>query len=525
MTVSERITLVTALQGAGWHPAAWRVAGPAAQRLTSLRHWRDVVVEQDRLGVDAVTLEDSFTAGPTDPDGDLDTSTVVGRLDALLVANAVAPATRAIGLVPTVSVTHTEPFHVATGLQTLDHVSLGRAGWRIQVSPTTREAALFGRRPGGDDAATLFDEAREAAEVVSRLWDSWDDDAIIRDVTTGRFIDRDRIHDAAFSGSFVSVHGASIVPRSPQGRPPVFALAHRADAAAFAVDAADVVLVTPGFDGREAREALALVRDAEQAAGSDLRRPVLADLAVLIGSSPAAAADEARRARRGRWRPVRRRYGVGHVRPRDDGAGTRVADRGPAGPRVRRRPAPSTAHPGRQHRHRAAARPGARHRGAPRRRGIPSHRRPAHAARHRAGGQPVLAPCRHRCRCRFRLLGGLSMSAKRQVHLAAHFPGVNNTTVWSDDRAESQIAFSSFEHFARNAERGFFDFLFLAEGLRLREQKGRIHDLDVVGRPNTLAILAALAGVTDHIGARRHPADDVQRAGGGSRSSSPRSTT
>ncbi|MBA8990152.1 FMN-dependent oxidoreductase (nitrilotriacetate monooxygenase family) [Curtobacterium pusillum] len=92
------------------------------------------------------------------------------------------------------------------------------------------------------------------------------------------------------------------------------------------------------------------------------------------------------------------------------------------------------------------------------------------------------------------------MSSRRQVHLAAHFPGVNNTTVWSDDRAESQIAFSSFEHFAKNAERGLFDYLFLAEGLRLREQKGRIHDLDVVGRPNTLAILAALAGVTSHIG-------------------------
>lgn len=288
----DRITLVTALQGAGWHPAAWRVAGPVAQRLSSLRHWRDVVVEQDRLGIDAVTIEDSFTAGPTAADHDLDTTTVVGRLDALLVANAVAPATRAVGLVPTVSVTHTEPFHVATGLQTLDHVSLGRAGWRIQVSPTTREAALFGRRPGGDDAATLFDEAREAAEVVSRLWDSWDDDAIIRDVTTGRFIDRDRIHNAEYAGRHLSVHGASIVPRSPQGRPPVFALAHRADAAAFAVDAADVVLVTPGYDGREARDLLDEVRHLEQVAGSDVRRPVLADLAVLIGSSTAAAADE-----------------------------------------------------------------------------------------------------------------------------------------------------------------------------------------------------------------------------------------
>lgn len=288
----DRITLVTALQGAGWHPAAWRVAGPVAQRLSSLRHWRDVVVEQDRLGIDAVTIEDSFTAGPTAADHELDTTTVVGRLDALLVANAVAPATRAVGLVPTVSVTHTEPFHVATGLQTLDHVSLGRAGWRIQVSPTTREAALFGRRPGGDDAATLFDEAREAAEVVSRLWDSWDDDAIIRDVTTGRFIDRDRIHNAEYAGRHLSVHGASIVPRSPQGRPPVFALAHRADAAAFAVDAADVVLVTPGYDGREARDLLDEVRHLEQTAGSDVRRPVLADLAVLIGSSSAAAADE-----------------------------------------------------------------------------------------------------------------------------------------------------------------------------------------------------------------------------------------
>ncbi|RFA09232.1 F420-dependent methylene-tetrahydromethanopterin reductase [Subtercola boreus] len=91
------------------------------------------------------------------------------------------------------------------------------------------------------------------------------------------------------------------------------------------------------------------------------------------------------------------------------------------------------------------------------------------------------------------------MSTK-QVHLAAHFPGVNHTTVWSDGNQASQVAFSSFRHFAQNAERGRFDFLFLAEGLRVREQKGRIHDLDVVGRPNTLAVLAALAAVTQHIG-------------------------
>lgn len=89
---------------------------------------------------------------------------------------------------------------------------------------------------------------------------------------------------------------------------------------------------------------------------------------------------------------------------------------------------------------------------------------------------------------------------QRQVHLAAHFPGVNNTTVWSDPLHRSQIDFTAFEHFARNAERGRFDYIFLAEGLRLREHKGRIHDLDVVGRPSTLAVLTALAAVTRHIG-------------------------
>jgi FMN-dependent oxidoreductase (nitrilotriacetate monooxygenase family) len=88
----------------------------------------------------------------------------------------------------------------------------------------------------------------------------------------------------------------------------------------------------------------------------------------------------------------------------------------------------------------------------------------------------------------------------KQIHLAAHFPGVNNTTVWSDPRAGSHIDFSSFVHLAQTAERAKFDFFFLAEGLRLREQNGQIYDLDVVGRPDTFTVLAALAAVTDRIG-------------------------
>jgi FMN-dependent oxidoreductase (nitrilotriacetate monooxygenase family) len=90
--------------------------------------------------------------------------------------------------------------------------------------------------------------------------------------------------------------------------------------------------------------------------------------------------------------------------------------------------------------------------------------------------------------------------SRKQVHLGAHFPGVNNTTVWADPRSGSQLDFTSFEHLARTAERAKFDFFFLAEGLRLREHRGQIFDLDVVGRPDTLPVLAALAAVTERLG-------------------------
>lgn len=89
---------------------------------------------------------------------------------------------------------------------------------------------------------------------------------------------------------------------------------------------------------------------------------------------------------------------------------------------------------------------------------------------------------------------------QKQIRLAAHFPGVNNFTVWSDPKSGSHIDFSSFVHLAQTAERAKFDFLFLAEGLRLREQGGQIYDLDVVGRPDTFTVLTALAAVTERLG-------------------------
>ncbi|MEU5169294.1 LLM class flavin-dependent oxidoreductase [Streptomyces mutomycini] len=153
--------------------------------------------------LDFVTLSDSFARpGP----------------DALAVMARAAPATARIGLVPTVTTTHTEPFHVSSAVATLDWVSKGRAGWHVDVSATEAEARLFGRRPAAP-AAALWQEAGEAADAGARLWDSWEDDAEIRDVATGRFIDRDKLHYVDFEGSTFSVRGPAIVPRPPQGRP------------------------------------------------------------------------------------------------------------------------------------------------------------------------------------------------------------------------------------------------------------------------------------------------------------------
>lgn len=87
-----------------------------------------------------------------------------------------------------------------------------------------------------------------------------------------------------------------------------------------------------------------------------------------------------------------------------------------------------------------------------------------------------------------------------QVHFGVFFQGVNHTTVWSDPESGSQTDFASFERVARTAERGLFDAFFLGEGLRLRESRGRLHDLDVVGRPDAITQLAALAAITEHIG-------------------------
>ncbi|BCB83816.1 LLM class flavin-dependent oxidoreductase [Phytohabitans suffuscus] len=243
--------LAVALDGAGWHPAAWREPDARPAELFTAGYWVDLVREAEAGTLDFVTIEDALGVQSSRSDGPDDrVDQVRGRLDAVLVAARVAPLTRHIGLVPTATVTHTEPFHVAKAIATLDYASNGRAGWRVQVSARGHEATHFGRREipdqlGPDLVADLFDEATDYVEVVRRLWDSWEDDAEIRDQATGRFVDRNKLHYIDFEGRWFRVRGPSIVPRPPQGQPPVTALAHAEVPYRFAESSADLVYVTP----------------------------------------------------------------------------------------------------------------------------------------------------------------------------------------------------------------------------------------------------------------------------------------
>ncbi|MFK0119058.1 LLM class flavin-dependent oxidoreductase [Streptomyces sp. NPDC090994] len=293
--------LAVALDGTGWHPASWREAVARPRDLFTAAYWADLVAEAERGLLDFVTIEDGLGLQSShflDPDHRTDQ--VRGRLDAVLIASRVAPLTRHIGLVPTVIATHTEPFHISKAIATLDYVSTGRAGLRVQITARPNEAAHFGRRtipridsydaPDAQELVTdLFDEAADHVEVVRRLWDSWEDDAEIRDAATGRFIDRDKLHYIDFEGRHFSVRGPSITPRPPQGQPVVTALAHDTVPYRLVARAADIGYVTP-HDADEARAIVARIR-AEQDAAGRAAEPlhVFGDLVVFLDDDPATA--------------------------------------------------------------------------------------------------------------------------------------------------------------------------------------------------------------------------------------------
>jgi alkanesulfonate monooxygenase SsuD/methylene tetrahydromethanopterin reductase-like flavin-dependent oxidoreductase (luciferase family) len=259
--------LAIELDGDGAHPAAWRKARHTPAELLDGTRVRATVLAAESAGFHVATFADGSLTPASSGQGGRD---IPGRLNALQRAAFAGPVTSSIVLVPEVDTVYTEPFHISTQLASLDYVSGGRAGWLVAASDQAADAAAVGRSVVAADG--LGREAADSIEVSRRLWDSWEDDAVIRDVATGRYIDVDKLHYVDFestvdfeSGSGYSVKGPSIIPRPLQGQLPVLAPAGLLDGNQpggdrLSAGAADAVLVsapTPGLLAGEIAEARA----------------------------------------------------------------------------------------------------------------------------------------------------------------------------------------------------------------------------------------------------------------------------
>jgi alkanesulfonate monooxygenase SsuD/methylene tetrahydromethanopterin reductase-like flavin-dependent oxidoreductase (luciferase family) len=244
--------------------------------------WLALVAQAEQARADFVTIADHHRPGRVHPADGHRPGAVSGRLDAIMVACRIAPATRHIGLVPMAPTTLTEPFLLSTQIATLDYVSRGRAGWELDVSGALADGLYVGPRPVPEGTARYL-EAAEHAEVVRRLWDSWEDDAEIRDAATQRFVDRDRIHHIDFAGEHFSVLGPSITPRPPQGQPVIVATVDRDEMRPLAASVADVAVLSSASPDRLEADADATRLAAEEARGPRTEIRILADVDVAFG--------------------------------------------------------------------------------------------------------------------------------------------------------------------------------------------------------------------------------------------------
>jgi alkanesulfonate monooxygenase SsuD/methylene tetrahydromethanopterin reductase-like flavin-dependent oxidoreductase (luciferase family) len=278
--------LLLELDGAGSHPAAWRASRTAPAAMLGPENLRGAVLAAESAGFHAATFSDPGLPDPGHPDLQGPLPDAAARLNALQRAAFAGPVTRSLALIPEVDTAYTEPFHVSTQLASLDYVSGGRAGWLVAASSSAADAAAAGRDTVRGER--LSREAADSIEVSRRLWDSWEDDAVIRDVPTGRYLDVDKLHYIDVENGSYSVKGPSIIPRPPQGQLPVLAPAGLLTAEAVAAGAADALLVSAPTPGLLAAE-LAATRAGLAAGGNG--PALIAELDVVLDSRGQAAAE------------------------------------------------------------------------------------------------------------------------------------------------------------------------------------------------------------------------------------------
>ncbi len=234
MTLPRQLHLNLFIYPGGHHEAAWRHPDSELDRLLDVDFYRDLARRAEAAAFDGIFLAD----GPSLADNVRYASRF--RLEPLTWLSAIATATERIGLIATASTTYTEPYNLARLFASLDHISRGRAGWNIVTTGAPQAAGNFGL-PAHPVHAERYERAQEFLEVVTRLWDSWEDEALVADPVSGLFADTDRIHPIEHRGRHLSVRGPLNLPRAPQGRPVYVQAGSSEDGRAFAARHAEAV--------------------------------------------------------------------------------------------------------------------------------------------------------------------------------------------------------------------------------------------------------------------------------------------
>jgi FMN-dependent oxidoreductase (nitrilotriacetate monooxygenase family) len=213
----RQIKLGAFLMPTGHHIAAWRHPGAQADAGSNFRHYVELAKKAEAAKFDAIFLADSVGVRSSQLES-LSRTARSDNFEPLTLLSALAAVTERIGLIATVSTSYNEPYHVARKFASLDHLSGGRAGWNLVTSDAAAEAQNFGRDEHIGHAER-YSRAREFHKVVTGLWDSWEDDAFIRDKASGQYYDPAKRHVLNHQGEHFKVKGPLNVARSPQGHP------------------------------------------------------------------------------------------------------------------------------------------------------------------------------------------------------------------------------------------------------------------------------------------------------------------
>ncbi|ALL79436.1 monooxygenase (plasmid) [Pseudonocardia sp. EC080610-09] len=258
---------------AGHHEAAWRHPATTPDRVLDADYYHAIARTAEDAAFDAIFFADIPAVTPNVAHN------TVGGLDPITLLASIAAATSRIGLIATASTTYYDPYNLARLFASVDHLSKGRAGWNIVTTALDAAAANYGL-DAHPDPAERYARATEFLEVVTKLWDGWEDGAVLLDRAGGRYADLDRIHPADHVGPRFRVRGPLTVPRSPQGHPVLVQAGSSNDGRAFAARHAEAIFTAHQrlVDGQ------AFYRDVKDRAAGYGRVP--SDVAVLPGISP-----------------------------------------------------------------------------------------------------------------------------------------------------------------------------------------------------------------------------------------------